>query len=60
MKPQIVNERPTNSRKKWYTISCTYHGGKSEEVAKFTHEGDVELYLMHLKQSDLVQVITIT
>lgn len=60
MKPEIVNNRPPNSRKKWFTISCTYHSGKSEDVAKFSHKGDVELYLMRLKQSDLIQVITIT
>ena len=60
MKPKLVNNRPANSRKKWFCISCTHYSGKTEEVAKFTHKGDVELYLMRLQQSDMITHITIT
>ena len=59
MKPELVNNRPPNSRKKWICIFCTYFNGKTEEVARFTHKGDANLYLMRLENADTIERIIV-
>jgi len=45
MSAQIVWERPQNCRRKWYRVFAKYINGVTEEVARFTHLGDVHLYV---------------
>ena len=59
MKPELVINRPHNSRKKWICIFCTYINGVTEEVARFTHKGDANLYLMRLENADTIERITV-
>lgn len=46
--PRIINKRPRDCRKKWFRVFCTWVNGKTEEVARFTHAGDVELYCQQI------------